>query len=77
MITYRYVSLALSLLFLPVAALAQTAPPASARNSASADQESTVMLSPFEVSTGKDQGYAASNTLSGTRLNSSLANIPA
>jgi hypothetical protein len=75
---YLCVSFGLSLLFSPLAFLAQSAPAASAaRNSASADQESTLVLSPFEVSTGKDQGYAASNTLSGTRLNSSLANIPA
>ena len=74
---YLCVSFGLSLLFSPLAALAQTAPPAPARNSASPDQDSTVVLSPFEVRTEKDQGYAASNTLSGTRLNSSLANIPA
>ncbi|HVS54318.1 MAG TPA: von Willebrand factor type A domain-containing protein [Opitutaceae bacterium] len=32
-----------------------------------------VMLSPFEVSAGVDRGYAAANTLAGTRLNSNLA----
>ena len=41
---------------------AQTAAPGSA----TADE--TVMLSPFQVSTSKDQGYEASETLSGTRL---------
>ncbi|MGH8020357.1 MAG: TonB-dependent siderophore receptor [Opitutaceae bacterium] len=37
----------------------------------------TVTLSPFVVRSEKDNGYQAQNTLSGTRLNSSLANIPA
>ena len=34
-----------------------------------------VQLSPFEVNSSNDRGYAASNTLSGTRLNSSLEDI--
>ena len=38
----------------------------TAPGSATADE--TVMLSPFQVSTSKDQGYEASETLSGTRL---------
>jgi outer membrane receptor for ferric coprogen and ferric-rhodotorulic acid len=74
---YRYVSLAVPLLFLTVAALAQTAPLAPARSSASADTESTIMLSPFQVSTDKDVGYAAANSLSGSRLNTELRNTPA
>ncbi len=75
--TYRHVSLAVSLLLLPSVARAQSTPASAARSSASADPGSPAVLSPFEVRTDKDQGYAASNTLSGTRLNSSLANIPA
>ncbi len=34
-----------------------------------------VQLSPFEVSSANDKGYAASSTLSGTRLNSKLEDI--
>lgn len=37
----------------------------------------TVELSPFVVSTNKDVGYLAANTLSGTRLNTSLLDTPA
>ncbi len=36
----------------------------------------TVKLSPFEVSTSKDQGYAAGNTLSGGRVDTPLAITP-
>jgi outer membrane receptor protein involved in Fe transport len=41
----------------------------------SADSEKIVELSPFEVSGAEDTGYAASNTLAGTRLNSRLEDI--
>lgn len=34
-----------------------------------------VALSPFEVSSSKDRGYYASNTMSGTRLNSKLSDL--
>jgi outer membrane receptor protein involved in Fe transport len=40
-----------------------------------ADQ--VVELSPFEVSTSRDRGYEASSTMSGTRLNSNLADLAA
>lgn len=55
MINCRRVALTLSLLFMPIAAPAQTAPPASARSSATADPESALVLPPFEVRTEKDQ----------------------
>jgi outer membrane receptor for ferric coprogen and ferric-rhodotorulic acid len=38
------------------------------------DQE-TVQLSPFEVNAAQDKGYYASNTLSGTRLNSKIEDL--
>jgi hypothetical protein len=41
-----------------------------------ADESSTVVLSPFEVSTNKDVGYAAGNTLSGGRVDTPLAITP-
>jgi len=51
---------------------AQTAPAPSA-----AATDSTVTLSPFEVRTEKDTGYTATNTLAGSRLNTSLRDTPA
>ena len=35
-----------------------------------------LVLSPFEVNTDQDRGYAASSALSGTRTNEKLANLP-
>lgn len=40
-------------------------------------KEDAVALSPFEVSTNKDQGYFAANTLAGSRLNTNLADLGA
>ena len=39
--------------------------------------EETIVLTPFTVDSTKDRGYQAENTLSGSRLNSSLADTPA
>ncbi len=50
---------------------AQTAP-----TSRTEDEETAVKLSPFVVSTEQDDGYAATNTLAGTRLKSAIANTP-
>jgi len=74
---YRYVSLVPALLLLTPFALAQSAPADSTRSSAAADTESTIMLSPFQVTTDKDVGYAAANSLSGSRLNTELRDTPA
>lgn len=41
------------------------------------NESETVQLSPFEVTTGKDVGYAAQETLSGTRLLTSLRDVGA
>jgi outer membrane receptor protein involved in Fe transport len=59
---------------------AQTAPGPSAAAGDAADsskQADAVQMSPFEVQTTHDTGYAAQNTLSGSRLNTSLADTPA
>lgn len=40
-----------------------------------APADDVITLTPFEVSGGDDKGYAASNTLAGTRLNSRLEDI--
>src|ERR1043166_5502304 len=70
--------LALALLAVVKLAVAQTsagtAAPATTGGETAKD---TVALSPFEVRADKDTGYQAQNTLSGTRLNACLANIPA
>jgi len=39
------------------------------------DQESVVVLSPFEVSTKKDTGYQATETLAGTRIRTNLKDV--
>src|SRR5215213_8494717 len=54
---------------------AQTVPPRPP--AAAATDEAVVVLTPFTVDTTKDRGYQAENTLSGSRLNSSLADTPA
>lgn len=41
------------------------------------EEEKFVTLSPFEVNTSRDQGYAATSSLSGTRLNSNLDDLAA
>ncbi len=53
-----------------VPAIAQTAPAPSAPAPSSQDQ--TIELTPFVVSSNKDVGYLAQNTLAGSRLNTNL-----
>ncbi len=48
---------------------------AAVTNSGSTEEEKVVELSPFQVNAGQDKGYLASNTLSGTRLNSKLEDL--
>jgi hypothetical protein len=52
----------------------QTSPGGTA---ASRSPDDAVVLSPFEVSTSGDVGYLATNSLAGSRLNSSLKDTPA
>jgi iron complex outermembrane receptor protein len=54
---------------------AQTALPPP--NKPVAAEEEAVMLSPFTVASERDEGYLAANSLAGTRMNTSLARIPA
>ncbi len=61
-------------------ALGQTAPaPAPSAKTPAADQtkDGAVVLTPFEVRTDQDRGYAAGNTLSGGRADTPLAITPA
>jgi hypothetical protein len=39
-------------------------------------KEEAIVLSPFEVSSGSDEGYAARETLAGTRFKSELKDVP-
>jgi outer membrane receptor protein involved in Fe transport len=63
------VALASTLLSLPLGAQ-ETPPPVSGTTE-------TITLSPFEVSSERDTGYVATNTLAGSRLNTSLFDTPA
>ena len=55
-----------------VSAMAQTAPVGSAKPVA----EETLMLSPFDVTVSAQKGYMATNTISGTALNTPLRDVP-
>jgi len=60
---------------LSLAGRAQTATPPAADATAAPDSE-TVVLSPFQVDVSKDKGYRATNSISGTRLNSAIKDLP-
>ena len=58
---------------LPVASFAQTTDAASTKPSPT---DETVVLSPFTVSTEKDKGYAATNAISGSRVDTAIKDLP-
>jgi outer membrane receptor for ferric coprogen and ferric-rhodotorulic acid len=66
----------------PLAASAQQAAGATPTEKASADapvkkkDDETVVLSPFKVVTDKDNGYGATNAISGSRVNTAIKDIP-
>jgi outer membrane receptor for ferric coprogen and ferric-rhodotorulic acid len=70
--TTKPLLLFVSLAFPLGALFAQTAP---ARAVATA--EAAVVLNPFVVNTSTETGYAATNTLDGSRLNTALRDTPA
>jgi hypothetical protein len=55
------------------AATAQTAP--GTRQASTSEDEETITLTPFEVSAERDTGYAATETLAGTRIRTNLADV--
>ncbi|HLP24708.1 MAG TPA: TonB-dependent receptor plug domain-containing protein, partial [Acidobacteriota bacterium] len=55
---------------------APSAPPAQPAPAATEKSDDTVVLSPFTVTTDKDSGYKATNTTSGTRLNTAIKDLP-
>ncbi|BET68259.1 hypothetical protein ASA1KI_31770 [Opitutales bacterium ASA1] len=60
-----------------LAPTATSAQSTSASSTPPAPDESVVEMSPFEVATNQDSGYVATNTLAGSRLNTSLLDTPA
>src|SRR5438552_10818227 len=63
-----------ALLFAAGTSLAQQTTPASATTTQPAEEE-VIVLSPFEVSSSGEQGYTASTTLAGNRLNTEVRDI--
>lgn len=60
----------------PAPAVASAKAPLTTAVTSAPPEEKPVELSPFTVNSADDQGYRAANTLSGSRLNSSLADTP-
>lgn len=62
----------------PLAAKAQqtTPSPAAAAASSPDKKDEVVVLSPFVVTTDKDRGYRATNSISGSRLDTAIKDIP-
>lgn len=58
----------------PLAALAQTTTPPNGETLSEKDE--TLVLSPFTVTTDKDNGYGATNSISGSRVNTAIKDIP-
>jgi len=58
----------------PAASTSATQPDTAAQSSG---DEEMVVLSPFTVTTTKDQGYFAQNTLAGSRMNTNIADLGA
>ena len=71
LLAFRVVAVGLGLLAAS-RSFAQTVPPLTEEK-----KETPIELSPFVVNTTKDVGYQATNTLAGTRLNTSLKDIGA
>lgn len=73
----RCLALAAALSLLLDAGLAQTASPnaASPTKSDTEPSETTVELSPFVVDSTKDEGYQATSTLAGSRINTDLKDV--
>lgn len=59
-----------------VSTSAQT-PARAASSVANASDDKAIVLTPFQVTTTKDSGYFAENTLAGSRLNTNLADLAA
>ena len=58
-------------------AQAQSVPSPGTETASAKPSEGAIVLNPFEVSTTSDEGYAARETLAGTRFKSELKDVPA
>lgn len=65
---------AVALVAWPLAASAQTAAKPAAENLDKKDE--VIELSPFTVTTDKDRGYAATNAISGSRVDTAIKDLP-
>lgn len=61
---------------LATTAWAQTAPATKPAEDSEFDPDKVFVLSPFQVDASKDSGYRATNSISGTRLNTPLKDVP-
>lgn len=60
----------------PALGLGQSAPASAAPAGPSSAEDETIVLSPFTVTTTQDKGYRATNTISGTRLDTPIKDLP-
>lgn len=72
----RAARLGVTLCAVPAVLLAQAVSPPAPTRVEDTKKEDAVLLSPFEVSSGTDEGYAARETLAGTRFKSDLKDVP-
>ncbi|MDI1335775.1 MAG: hypothetical protein PSU94_06275 [Lacunisphaera sp.] len=61
---------------MPILGWAQSAPTAG-RSTTEKTKDETIVLSPFVVTSDGNNGYAATSTLAGTRLNTKLRDLGA
>jgi hypothetical protein len=62
--------------FIAATASAQTADPSASDAASAANADEVVVLNPFQVTTEKDRGYRATNSISGTRLDTAIKELP-
>lgn len=73
----RYLALTAALTLLLNSGVAQTAAPQPSAPASTAAEEEAIVLSPFVVDATKDQGYSATSTLAGSRINTDLKDVAA
>lgn len=76
---HQAIPCATAFLFLSTVAFAQPTPATSSTEPAAnkEEKEKAVLLSPFVVDSSKDQGYRATSTLAGSRINTDLKDLAA
>ncbi|HEY9154392.1 MAG TPA: hypothetical protein VIM69_04635, partial [Opitutaceae bacterium] len=62
-------------LLLPCALMHAQSATSPTKPATTPDAEETIVLSPFEVTSSNDEGYAAATTLAGNRLNTELRDV--